>query len=186
MILDDETYTLEQFQKLPEPTDGSRLELADGKIVIWSGFSYQHGIVSTNTLFAVSGYVRQQRLGAALTGVGYVYKPNTLRIPDIGFISTARRSQIADEDVPVPFAPDLTVEVVSPTDTAYEMSDKIEEYRAYGVRLIWQIFPPTRLVYIYHPDSPVPAVVGEDGELDGEDVIPGFRVKVRALFETDI
>ena len=72
-------------------------------------------------------------------------------------------------------------EIVSPNDLYYEVEEKVREYRAAGVGLIWVVNPPTRTVLVRRPDGSA-AEVGENGELDGEQVLPGFRCRVSELF----
>src|SRR5207245_2261491 len=78
-------------------------------------------------------------------------------------------------------APDLVAEVVSPGDTFYEINQKVNEYLAAGVRLIWVVNTQAREVIIFRPAGS-PGSVKEGGELDGEDVIPGFRLALKTLF----
>ena len=80
-----------------------------------------------------------------------------------------------------PCAPDLAVEVVSPSDCLADVHGKIAEYFAAGVRLVWLVEPAARVVYVYRSPHDV-QVIGEGGELTGGDVTPGFRCPVRRLF----
>ena len=78
-------------------------------------------------------------------------------------------------------APNLAVEVISPTNKAEEVIEKIEEYFAAGVQLVWVIYPRQRQVYVF--DSPTEnRILRESGELDGGTVVPGFRLKIADLF----
>lgn len=86
-------------------------------------------------------------------------------------------------DRPIPFVPDLVVEVVSPNDKIVELDTKIEAYLADGVRLIWVIYPHSRKAIIYAPDAEQPRHLNIKGILDGEDVLPGFQLPVAKIFE---
>jgi Uma2 family endonuclease len=77
--------------------------------------------------------------------------------------------------------PDLAVEVISPTDLVYELMQKIAEYFQAGVRLVWVVFPPQRLVYVYESLTQV-RVLTQTDELDGGAVLPGFRLPLANLF----
>ncbi len=103
------------------------------------------------------------------------------RQPDVAFVSYDRLSVNVREAVPV--APDLAVEVVSKTDDFYEVDDKVDEYLKAGVRLIWVVRPIRKVVEVYHQDHPKMQVRTTDDELDGEDVLPGFKLKVSMLFQ---
>ena len=78
-------------------------------------------------------------------------------------------------------APDLAVEVVSPNDLAYEIDKKVEEYDTASVKLIWVVNPETKTVRVHRADGTV-TVLREKDELDGENVVPGFRCRVGDLF----
>jgi Uma2 family endonuclease len=100
--------------------------------------------------------------------------PRTARKPDVSFV---RRGRLPNEELPdgdLRLAPDLAVVVVSPNDTVYELDEKVEEYLAAGVRLVWVINPDSRLAIIHRLDGTM-AKVRHDQELSGEDVVPGFR-----------
>jgi len=107
--------------------------------------------------------------------------PRTVRKTDVAFIRSGR---FPNEQLPEGYSripPDLAVEVVSPNDLWYEVTEKVQAYLKVGVRLVWVVDPPTRMVYIYRPDGSI-ALVREDGELSGEDVVPGFGCPVAAIF----
>jgi len=92
--------------------------------------------------------------------------------------------RLPDDRVPVGhirIAPDLAVEVVSPTDIQYDVDRKVAEYLEVGVKLVWVINPDTRVVLIYRGDGSISGV-REGGELDGESAVPGFRCRVADLF----
>jgi Uma2 family endonuclease len=102
----------------------------------------------------------------------------------VGFYVAERRALIVDEDKPIPFAPDLAVEVVSPSQDADDMAAKVRTYFGGGTRLVWVMWPQSKHIDVWHPsqlDRPTKAlVVGDD--LDGEDVIPGFAYPVADVF----
>jgi Uma2 family endonuclease len=106
------------------------------------------------------------------------------RRPDVAFVSRSRWA--LDREVPDAPAwdivPDLAIEVISPTNAAVGVQTKIHEYFDAGVRAVWVIYPKHKKIHIYA--SPTKILVLQLGdELDGADVIPGFRLPLRALFE---
>ena len=175
-------YTPEDLLHMP---DGDRYELVDGHLVETS-MSALAVLVATKLSRRLDEYCEPRKLGWVL-GEGASYQcfpdePAKVRKPDVSFI---RRGRLPDECPPdghIRLAPDLAVEVVSPNDLYYEVEQKVAEYRAAGVRLIWIVSPPTRRVLIRKLDGSC-AESGETGELSGEDVLPGFRCPVSALFE---
>jgi len=138
--------------------------------------------------FALNAHVRRRRLGV-VTGADGVYKfpgAETGLLPDVGFYSAERRSLIADRAKPIPFAPDLAVEVasLSPSQDAGAMAAKARHYLAGGTRLVWVVWPERREVDVWRRDNPdrpaatLRAVVA----LDGEDIVAGFSYPVADVF----
>jgi Uma2 family endonuclease len=127
-------------------------------------------------------FCQEHEIGwALLPDTGYQcfpHDPDLVRKPDVSFV---RYGRFPGGVLPKGWAnihPDLAVEVVSPNDTAYELDEKLEDYRKAGVPLIWVVNPNSRTVRIHRADGSV-AYLREDEELSGEDVIPGFRCRVR-------
>lgn len=106
--------------------------------------------------------------------------PDTVRRPDVSFISHARARSLRDWEIP-DLTPDLAVEVLSPSNSAREMATKMAEYFANGTRLVWLADPKKRTVAVHAPEA-LPYIVGSGEFLDGGEVLPGFRVAVNRLF----
>jgi Uma2 family endonuclease len=164
-----------QLDQLPEAQEGEEIEK------VASGL---HGVIGSLLNWHLSAYVYPGNLGYVFnsnTSFKVVGEPPT-RQPDVAFVALERMSTPPDEDVP--FAPDLAVEVVSKNDTAYGIEQKVSQYLQSEVRLIWVIYPVSRTVAIYRPASGLtPQIVNVSGDLDGEDVLPGFKVAVKDLFK---
>lgn len=80
-------------------------------------------------------------------------------------------------------APDLVVEVNSPSDTEERMEKKLKAYQEAGVKLIWSVHMLRKYVLVYYGAEPMPSLVTIDGELEGENVLPGFRLPVKNIFK---
>jgi Uma2 family endonuclease len=105
-----------------------------------------------------------------------------VRLPDVGFVSWDRLPGRRVPDEPIPnVVPDLAVEVLSPSNTAREMSRKRGEYFRAGVRLVWEIDPRTRTARVYTSETVFTDLTAGD-ELDGDPVLPGFRLPLAVLF----
>lgn len=175
------TYTLDEFAALPG--DGKRYELVKGELIEMPPAGEEHGAIEGNTLGYLWAYNQQQNLGRVYTSdTTFILdqEKQTARLPDVSFVAKER---VVRTPGFVPFAPDLAVEVVSPNDLWSEIDDKIEEYLQAGVRLIWIIYPRRQVVYVYRAGSSNRQTLQLNDELDGEDVLPGFKLKVSALFE---
>jgi Uma2 family endonuclease len=178
----DRPLTIEEFERLPD--DGYRDELVRGWVVREPPPGAEHGGVATELSARLRNFVREHHLGRIVSDSGFILAetPPTVRAPDIAFITTER---IPPAGLPVryfPGSPDLAVEIVSPSNTPAAIQAKVDDYLAAGTRVVWVVEPRARTVTVYRPDHKI-RMLREDDELDGGEVLPGFRVGVRAIFE---
>ena len=176
--------TIDEFERmiaLYANTDRS-FELIDGEMVEKMP-TEQHGSIIANLLTQLVLFVKQHKLGIVTTDARHRVaedKHNDFR-PDISYISFARKNEVVRKGV-VPLMPDLAVEVKSPDDSAVLMRKKAAYYIENGSKLVWLIYPLKRTVEVYTADGDL-RILDDDGTLDGADVLPGFTMPVRELFE---
>jgi len=164
--------------------ESARLELVRGEIVEMAPTGGLHGLVTMELSRLVANYVREQGLGvviAAETGFILATNPDTVRAPDVAFIAKDRLPRPVPQRY-FPLPPDLAVEVVSPSDVAQDVRRKVIDFLQAGTRLVWVVYPETQTVDVYRPGQDV-RVVDAQGVLQGEDVLPGFELPLRALFK---
>jgi Uma2 family endonuclease len=115
---------------------------------------------------------------------GYQIEGGTkkVRFPDGSFVARGRLPDGRTPEGNFQLAPDLALEIVSPNDTAYEVEEKRVAYLKGGVRLLWVVYPPTRVVFVYRPGGKA-AELSEVDTLTGEDVLPDFSCPVARFFE---
>ena len=175
--------TAEQLWALPE-APGKRHELVKGELVEVPGAGALHGLIAGLIYRLLAAFVDERGSGYAFgDGVGYILgrHPDLVRIPDASYVA---REHVPEGDIPEGFwsiAPDLAVEVVSPHDRAEDVHGKVGEYLAAGTRLVWVLWPRSRAVTV-HAAGGETRELGAADELDGGDVLPGFRVGVASLF----
>lgn len=161
-----------------------RCELVKGEVRYMSPSGFEHGRVIIKLSRLLANHVEDQRLGVVLgaeTGFTLARNPDTVRGADVSFISAAR---LPSGSHPVGYwegAPDLAVEVISPSDRRGQIEEKVREYLAAGSRLVWVIHPARKTITVHRADSSV-NVLHEKDTLDGEDVVPGFRCTVAEIF----
>jgi Uma2 family endonuclease len=166
------------------PDDGFRYELVKGELRKMSPAGGEHGAVVFNLSSLLGPHIKANDLGqgfGAETGFKIASDPDTVRAADIAFV---RRERIPEGGIPKNFwqlTPDLVVEVVSPGDTYQEVEEKVEEWLAAGARAVWIINPKRRSVTVYRSLTDVTRLLEAD-ELDGGEVVPGFRCKVSEIF----
>ena len=144
----------------------------------------RHGEVAGEIYLLLRAYLRSNPIGRAYTDVGFILArdPDVVRGPDVAFVRNDRLPPPDERDKYFPFAPDLAVEVVSPNDRAGDTLDKVIEYLDAGTRLVWVAHPSRRVVNVYHADRTARLLASGD-DLDGGDVLPGFRVTVADIFQ---
>ncbi len=166
--------------------DLGRTELVRGVIVPRSPTGYPHGRVENQIGRLLGNFVSAQGVGEVVSGEVGVYthrQPDTVRAPDVAFISNERLAQVKSKSY-LDVAPELIVEVMSPDDAWGELMDKLEEYFAIGVRLIWVADPRKQRLYVYRSTTEVRQLnVGDT--ITGEDILPDFSVPVAELFASE-
>ncbi len=165
------------------PDDGNRYELLRGELLTMPPTGFEHGAVTGETLWQIKTFVRETGAGAVVTEVGFVlsHDPTTVLAPDVAFIRQDRVPQGPDRVGFAKLAPDLVVEVVSPSNSLAEMNDKVLTYLEAGVRMVLVLEPQRRTATVHTPDR-VARTLLPDERFDGGDVLPGFVVRVADLF----
>jgi Uma2 family endonuclease len=173
--------TAEELEKLPE--DEFKYELVAGRLIRMSPVGYLHGKIALQFAALLVRYLEGRDLGTAVIEVGFrlASNPDTVRAPDVAFI---RRDRIPPVD-PKGFwqgPPDLAVEVRSPEDRPSEIREKVEEYLLRGVTLVLVVDPDSKSIVAYRRLSPPVALRAGDDLLEFDDIVPGFRCRVRDIF----
>jgi Uma2 family endonuclease len=174
--------TAQQLAQLPD--DGHRYELIRGELQVMTPAGFRHGWIANTIAFLLTQHVRQHKLGvvcAAETGFKLQENPDTVRAADVAFVAQARIPSEGKLEGYVSIAPDLVVEVVSPSDAAPEVHEKAIDWLAAGCRLVWIVYPKAQTVAEYRSLQDV-QILTSDGTLDGGDVLPGFSCSVREIF----
>lgn len=171
------------------PHDGHDYEVVEGELIM-SPAGMDHGAVIANLTILLGQYVRAQRLGLLLDGqTGCRMKSGDLFSPDISFVTSERWTacQMTKETFFVG-APDLVIEVLSPSDTMGVIDEKFRQYFENGAKLAWLVNPLTRTVLVYHPPVPLlhpsaDQLLTIHNQLDGESLIPGFKLPISEIFD---
>lgn len=168
------------------PDDGYVYEVVEGVLVRVAGSGNRATRLGLRLGGQLGAYVDIHRLGVA-TGADGVYKfpgAETGLIPDVGYYRADRLSLVIDEDKPIPFAPDLAVEVASPSQDSEDMAAKARLYLKAGTSMVWIVWPQSGHIDMWRDEvltGPVVTLRKTD-TLDGEDVIPGFKYPIADLF----
>ena len=171
--------TVAEFQKLPD--DGNLHELDEGELIVMPPPGWMHGIVQGAVVEALRQAARQTRSGMVVTECGFRLAPDVVQAPDVAYIRKERRNEMVPGRY-CEFGPDLAVEILSPDDNAARLQRKIARYLAAGTSIVWVMDPETVTVAIYHKAGAFRTLAGDD-LIDAPELLPGFSVPVRELFE---
>lgn len=172
--------TAEELLRLSYPN--KQVELVRGEVVVREPPAAWHGGISNNVAFRLTEFVKEHEIGAVFgqdTGFQIATDPDTVRAPDVAFVRAESLTEVSRRGYPR-LAPDLVVEVLSPDDRPGEVLAKIGQWLEAGVRLVWVLDPEGGQVRVHRPDGTLDLLGGAE-EVDGEDVLPGFRCPVPDL-----
>ena len=174
--------TADELLRMPD--DGLRRELVDGELRVMTPAGAEHGAVAASVLVSLGHHVRTHGLGrvfAAETGFRLGSNPDTVLAPDAAFVSSERMGPSVGKGYRSG-APDLVVEVVSPRDASAEVEAKVLRWVAAGCRMVVVVNPARRAATVHCASAEVLRLTGDD-EVDGGDVVPGWRLPLRELFD---
>jgi len=176
--------TAKDLWELPE--GDRRQELVDGRIIEMGPPGGAHGKIVSRICVRLSEHVNRAGAGEVLVGdVGFVLSlpadPERVRAADVAYVSRARLPGGEVPDGYLTGAPDLAVEVLSPSDDPIDIQQKVQDFLAAGALLVWIVAPRARTVTVYRPDGSARFLRDED-VLDGEQVLPGLAVPLTELF----
>jgi Uma2 family endonuclease len=182
MALPSQLTTADQLLAFPD--DGRRHELVAGFVVSEPPASFRHGDIAAEVFRCLIEFVRRNGLGrvvATETGFLLARDPDTVRAPDVAFVSRSTIERAGRFRGFFPGPPDLAVEVLSPSERPADVHAKTGDYLAAGARLVWVIDPSRREVRV-HRSLLHPSILAQTEMLEGDEVLPGFRVRVALLF----
>lgn len=176
-IAESDVMTAEELLHVDIP--GKWTELIRGRLLVSEPPSTYHGKVSLRVSVLLANHAFATGAGDVFsqdTGFKIASNPDTVRAPDVAFVTAERAKSIPRRGY-AELAPDLVVEVVSHGDRPSEVLAKIAHWLEAGTRLAWVIDPQREVAHVHRADGSI-SVVGVDGTLDGEDVLPGFSCRL--------
>jgi Uma2 family endonuclease len=174
--------TAEELERVELP--GKSTELFRGRLIVREPPSTHHGAIAGKVAYLLGSHVYRNKLGLICgqdTGFRIESDPDTVRAPDVAFLSRQQAEQIRPTGY-AQLAPDLAVEIVSPSDRTGELLTKVGQWLDAGSKLVWVIDPARARAVVYRANGDV-MVISADGQLEGEDVLPGFRCGLAEVLE---
>jgi Uma2 family endonuclease len=163
-----------------------RRELVDGEVIEMTPAGGLHGRMTGRMYRRLADHVDTHGGGEVVVGdVGFVLglpgDPDRVRAPDVAFVATERLPGGVLPQGFIPGAPDLAIEVLSPSDNPVEIQQKIRDYLDAGTRLVCVVAPRAKTVTVYRADGSA-RLLRERDTLEGEDVLPGLRISLAEIF----
>lgn len=180
-VTERKKWTEAELQALPD--DGFNYEVVNGELVMSPKNNPEHGQICARLSSALVAHVDREKLGAIFdSSTGFWMANENCRAPDISFVSKQRlKGMKRPARSFFKFAPDLAIEVLSPNNTRTEIQDRLRDFFSSGTKLAWIIDPESKSAEICY-SLEKRRLVGPNGELDGEDVVPGYRYNLGDLF----
>lgn len=182
MTIETRHITAEELLHMPD--DGFRYELVRGELRKMTPAGNKHGYLALRIASRLERHVEQNGLGktyAAETGFKLSSDPDTVRAPDAAFVSQARLEEVGEIEGFWPGAPDLVVEVISPSDTHTEVVEEALAWLEAGCRMVLAVDPSRRTVTVYRALDDIRILTANE-TLDGADVVPDWSLPVAELF----
>jgi len=163
---------------LAMPDDGMKHELVRGELITMSPAGSDHGKIIWRIARSLGNYAAERGLGEIHFDTGFILarNPDTVRVPDVPFVRTARE---LDEQGFYPACPDIAVEVMSPTDRYTDVREKVHDYVHAGTPVVIVVDPKKRVAWMYTPDERKLTI---DDALTAPEILPGWSLPLRELF----
>ena len=174
--------TIEEYAALEEP-EGLRYELSEGELIVTPSPNYIHNKIRDRLNARLQAYLDTRKLGDVTSETDMKLAGNVVRRPDVAFIRAKRLKGVDLDQVPLPFGPDLAVEIVSKNDRADDLLLKVSQYLHAGAQAVWLLYPKTGLAYRYVPGKLEPEVRrAEDGaRFEEPQLLPGFSLPLTEI-----
>lgn len=176
--------TADDLERMPDD-DSVQIELDEGELVTMAPASEEHGFIELDLAARLHLFVKEHRLGRVYAGdTGFRLSPDTVRSPDIAFVRKSRVAELRSKGF-AKGAPDLAVEILSPSNTVGEMTRKVRQYFAAGCHTVWIVDPERMQVEVLEVAGKG-STLGSADVLEAPELLPGFSVTVADLFESEI
>jgi Uma2 family endonuclease len=171
--------TVEQFEQLPQD-DAVRYELKDGELVEMANAKFGHERTKAKIARILVAYILQHPTGDIYSETAFSLSESRVCAPDVAFLTTESAAKGDPEHI-YRGAPELAIEVVSESENAADLREKIQDYLDAGSKAVWAFYPKLRVVAVYDQSS-VREFRG-DQVLEAPEILPGFQAKVNQFFE---
>jgi Uma2 family endonuclease len=138
----------EEFMRLPE-REGPIYELDEGELLMEPSPTGRHNLIRKRIASRLDRFVQAHGLGLVFEEMDFRLGPDSVRNPDVAFVTTEHLKKLDLDRSPMEGAPALAIEVISPGNTAQDMRKKVRQYLEAGSCSVWLVYPALRLAEIY-------------------------------------
>ncbi|HXB19729.1 MAG TPA: Uma2 family endonuclease [Candidatus Solibacter sp.] len=175
--------SFDEFLKMQETADAICYELDEGELLVTPSPPLRHNEIRYRIHQALRQFSRTHKLGYVTGETDFLLAPDTVRRPDVAFVTTAHLQRIDIDRSPVRGAPGLAVEVISPSNLAQDTFKKIHQYLAAGSDVVWVVYPPLKVIEV-HDHTGTHELT--QGFLKAEKLLPGFKLSLAEIFDDDL
>ena len=182
MVTTTTHVTAEELLNMPD--DGFRYELVRGELRRMAPAGYSHGVFAMSIGISLGAFVKANGLGevcAAETGFRLGSDSDHIRAPDTAFVRQEKAEQVVDRSAFFPGAPDIAVEVISPSDRYTDVDEKVADWLDAGTLAVILVDPRRRSVKVHRSMTDI-VVLSEDDTLEIDDIVPGWKMTVGEIF----
>jgi len=168
------------FDQLPNE-ESRDLELLQGELIEMPTGTPEHQLIILALASSLYQYFRRERSGGAIPDVEFAFGEDTRLRPDMAVLLGERWDSTNRKQTPIPLAPDIAVEVISPSERTVDSQRKVGIYLAAGTKEVWQFYPESRQVLVYKGAKSITPLDAEDTL--STPLLPGSEVSVLEIFE---
>jgi Uma2 family endonuclease len=172
--------TFEEFQKLPE-REGAIYELDEGDLLMEPSPAVRHNLIRQRIALKLMQFVESRHLGIVLEEMDFLLSSDTVRNPDVAFVTSEHVKKIDLDRSPVDGAPAFAVEVISPSNSAQDMAKKTQQYLQAGCNIVWIVYPSLRVVEVHSASGSRQVRAPE--MLREETLFHGFSLPLSYIFD---
>jgi Uma2 family endonuclease len=175
--------SFDEYLRLPD--DGRRYELSEGELLMVPSPAPQRNLIRQRIAMDLIQFVKAHDLGIVLEEMDFRLAPETVRNPDVAFVTKDAVAKIDLERSPIEGAPALAIEVISPRNRADETVKKVHQYLDAGCRSVWLVYRTLRLVEIHFRSNSMPQRrdIREPDEVTDPGLLPGFSISLPYIFD---
>ena len=172
--------TADELEQMPDD-DSVQIELDEGELIRMPPARMDHGECGIEIAYLLTDYVKKHDLGKVYGAeIGFKLSDDTVRAPDVAFVRKERLAAVHRKGFGQG-APDLAVEIFSPSDSVRQLMRKVKQYFAAGCHTVWIVYPERREIQVLEAAG-ADRLLGPGDGLEAPELLPGFSASLQSIF----